>query len=85
MLTRPQLAGWQAWLVRRPRGDRHTEVVLANQTAHLFSAWVDGEHDPSRFLVQWKEAEKAEGPQSEADQLFDNIGMSQRMAGLDAG
>lgn len=37
-------------------GDRHLESVLALQTAHLRSAWVEGEEDGSRFLPKWSES-----------------------------
>lgn len=84
-LNRQQLAGWLAWLERRPRGARHLEAVMAHQTSALYSAWVEGEHPPSKFMPKWKDVIEAAGPKSEADHLFEEFGRTERMVQLDAG
>lgn len=80
-LTRVQLAGWLAWLHKRPRGERHAEIVSAFQTARLYSAWVEGEHNSKDFIIPWKET-RNELPKSEADLAFEQIGISQKFVGL---
>jgi hypothetical protein len=59
--------------------------MMAVQTAHLVSAWVEGDNPPEKFFPKWKDATEAAGPKSEADQLFEEFGRTERMARIDAG
>lgn len=69
-LTMPQLCGWIAWMKRRPRGMRHTEAIVALQTAHLRAAWIEGEEDATKFLPQWHD----DAPATDADDEFMKFG-----------
>jgi hypothetical protein len=79
------MAGWIAWLQRRPRGERRADVLMALQTAHLLSAWVEGEHHPQQYLPPWKDVQETCQPQNEAEALLSEFGMTQRLASLNAG
>lgn len=53
---------------------RHTESVLAIQTAHLRAAWVEGEEDATKFLPNWHDA----GPATAEDEAFLRFGAAYR-------
>jgi len=81
-LTRPQLAGWIAWMQARPRGDRRRDVLMALQTAHLRGVWVEDEQHPNTFLPPWQQVQRAAEPRNEAEQLLHGFGASQRMTDM---
>jgi hypothetical protein len=71
------MAGWIAWLQRRPRGDRRLDVLLALQTFHLRRAWLEHEQDPQDFMPQWPEVARATEPENEAEELLSEFGTTQ--------
>lgn len=49
---------------------RHTEAVMALQTAHLRAVWVEGDEDATQFLPQWHD----DAPPTAADEEFLKFG-----------